>query len=95
VEPGFTENDELWQLDGGDIAAGQARSVLDTIFSNSTTCMCLISAVSSRDDEETDIAVTAHGRIIAGIMGCLGVFSGVLPHGGGVSADDQRPKLIL
>ncbi|KAJ7312643.1 phosphoglycerate mutase [Mycena albidolilacea] len=65
----FTEDEELWQRDGietSEDVSEQARIVLDRIFR----------------DPATYISVTAHGRIIAGFMRCLGVPSGVLPAGG-------------
>ncbi|KAJ7312676.1 histidine phosphatase superfamily [Mycena albidolilacea] len=62
-------SEELWQRDGietSEDVSEQARIVLDRIFR----------------DPATYIAVTAHGRIIAGFMRCLGVPSGVLPTDG-------------
>ncbi|KAJ7695326.1 hypothetical protein B0H14DRAFT_3530187 [Mycena olivaceomarginata] len=69
MEADFTEDEELWQRDGietSEDVSEQARIVLDRIFR----------------DPATYISVTAHGRIIAGFMRCLGVPSGVLPTGG-------------
>ncbi|KAJ7144240.1 histidine phosphatase superfamily [Mycena epipterygia] len=85
VEPGFAEQDELWRPDGTDTPAGaaeQACAILNKLF----------------HDESADISVTAHGRIIAGFLSCLGVSSGVLRTGGRRlfhCVNDPIPKLTV
>ncbi|KAH0580024.1 hypothetical protein H2248_002838 [Termitomyces sp. 'cryptogamus'] len=70
LEPGFTEEDLLWDPDSRETKehiADRAKIVLDHIFEN---------------NQEIFISVTAHGGIINGFLASIGRPAYVLPTGG-------------
>ncbi|SJL18575.1 uncharacterized protein ARMOST_22172 [Armillaria ostoyae] len=70
VEDGFSEQDVLWKPDVRETKAEvkiRAKQVLDRIFTLNSS---------------TYISITAHGRIINGLLACIGRDTYSLPTGG-------------